>query len=67
MSGVAYEYMENYIRSLIGEHDGILKEMEEYARLNSVPIVHKEVARFLELMITVKKPLKILEVTLLFS
>ncbi|OAA82687.1 O-methyltransferase [Clostridium ljungdahlii] len=61
MSGVAYEYMENYIRSLIGEHDGILKEMEEYARLNSVPIVHKEVARFLELMITVKKPLKILE------
>ncbi|OBR94819.1 MULTISPECIES: O-methyltransferase [Clostridium] len=61
MSGVAYEYMENYIRSLIGEHDGILNEMEEYARLNSVPIVHKEVARFLELMITVKKPLKILE------
>lgn len=61
MSGVAYEYMEDYINSLIGEHDGVLKEMEKYARLNSIPIVHKEVARFLELMITVKKPLKILE------
>ncbi|MFL0196464.1 O-methyltransferase [Clostridium sp. WILCCON 0269] len=61
MSGVVHEYIEYYIKSLIEEHSGILKEMEDYASQNSVPIVQKEVARFLELMINIKKPLKILE------
>lgn len=61
MSGVVHEYIEYYIKSLIEEHSGILKEMEDYASQNSVPIVQKEIARFLELMINIKKPLKILE------
>jgi predicted O-methyltransferase YrrM len=53
--------MEEYIRGLIKEHNGILRELEEYAKNNFVPIVHKEVARFLEVMVSIKKPLKILE------
>jgi predicted O-methyltransferase YrrM len=61
MKGITYDYMEQYIRSLIEDHNGILKELEDYANQNNVPIVHKEVARFLELMINIKKPLKILE------
>lgn len=61
MSGITHDYMEQYIRSLIKDHNGILKELEDYAHNNSVPIIHKEVAKFLELMITLKKPLKILE------
>lgn len=61
MNGVTYDYMEQYIRSLIEDNNGTLKELEDYAHQNNVPIVHKEVARFLELMITIKKPLKILE------
>ncbi|MCT8976917.1 O-methyltransferase [Clostridium sp. CX1] len=61
MSGVAYEYMEHYIRGLIEEHEGILKELEDYGHNNFVPIIQKEVAKFLELMIQMKKPIKILE------
>ncbi|NMM65598.1 O-methyltransferase [Clostridium sp. P21] len=61
MKGITYDYMEQYIRSLIEEHSGYLKQLEDYAHENNVPIVHKEVARFLELMINIKKPLKILE------
>ncbi|NEZ45978.1 O-methyltransferase [Clostridium niameyense] len=61
MSKIAYDYMEDYIRSLIPEHTGEIKELENYAKENLVPIVHKEVANFLELMINIKKPSKILE------
>lgn len=61
MKGITYDYMDQYIRYLINDHSGVLKELEDYAHENNVPIVHKEVARFLELMINIKKPLKILE------
>lgn len=61
MSGITYDYMEHYIKGLIPEHTGILKEMELYAEENSVPIIQKEVGKFLELMITLKNPLRILE------
>ena len=61
MSGIMYDYMENYIRSLIPENENVLKELEEYAKENDVPIVQKETANFLELMINLKKPKKILE------
>lgn len=61
MSGITYDYMEQYIRSLIPENCDILKELEQYAKNNSVPIIQKEVGKFLELMITLKRPVKILE------
>lgn len=61
MSKIMYDYIENYIRKLIPEKQGLLKELEEYAKENNVPIVQKETAKFLELMVTIKKPLKILE------
>ncbi|PRR77016.1 putative O-methyltransferase [Clostridium liquoris] len=61
MSGITYDYMEEYIRGLIKESNPILTELEEYAYENHVPIIHKEVGRFLELMINIKKPKKILE------
>ncbi|WP_373898528.1 O-methyltransferase [Haloimpatiens sp. FM7315] len=61
MSGVTYEYMETYLRKLIPEKQGVLKELEEFAHNNAVPIVQKETAQFLELMINMKKPKRILE------
>lgn len=61
MSGITHEYMEQYIRSLIDEKSEVLKEMEKFARQNSVPIVQKETGKFLEFIVNVKKPLKILE------
>lgn len=61
MSGITYDYMESYLRSLIPERKGILKDLENFAKVKSVPIVQKETAEFLELMIKLKKPKRILE------
>ena len=61
MSGITYDYMEEYLRKLIGENSGKLKEMENFAKENGVPIVQKETGRFLEFMVNMKRPLKILE------
>ncbi|MEG2353224.1 MAG: O-methyltransferase [Clostridium sp.] len=61
MSGITYDYMEEYLRGLIGETNNALKELEEYAEKNRVPIAQKETANFLEFMINLKKPKKILE------
>lgn len=61
MSNITYDYMEEYIRGLIPERTGFLRELEIYAKENEVPIIQKEVARFLELFVSIKKPRKILE------
>ena len=61
MSGITYDYMEEYIRGLIPDRINILKEIEDFARENKVPIVQKETAKFLEFMVNMKKPLRILE------
>lgn len=61
MSGITYDYMEKYLRELIPTHTGILKDLEEFALENGTPIVQKETAKFLELMITMNRPKKILE------
>lgn len=61
MSNITYDYMEEYIRSLIPERKGFLKELETFAKENEVPIIQSEVARLLELMVEIKRPKKILE------
>lgn len=61
MSGITYDYMEEYLRGLIGENKGVLKEIEDFAKENGVPIVQKEAGKFLEFMVSMKRPLKILE------
>ena len=61
MSGITYDYMQDYIRSLIPEGCGKYKDLEDFALENKVPIAQKETARFLEFMVNMKKPLRILE------
>ena len=61
MSGITYDYMELYLKQLIPNNTGILEELENFAIENRVPIVQKETAKFLELMITMNRPKKILE------
>lgn len=61
MSKITYDYMEEYIRSLIPDRKGTLKEIEDFARENGVPIVQKESGVFLEFMTSMKKPKRILE------
>ncbi len=61
MSDITYDYMEDYIRGLIPDRSGILKEIEDFARENKVPVVQKETGVFLEFMCSMKKPKRILE------
>lgn len=61
MSGITYDYMEEYIRNLIPDSEGKFKELEEFAKENGVPIAQKETIKFLEFMVSMKKPLRILE------
>lgn len=61
MSGITHDYMEQYLRELIPSNTGILEDLERFALENRVPIVQKETAKFLELMITMNRPKKILE------
>ena len=61
MSGITHDYMEDYIRNLIPESTDKFKELEDFAKDNKVPIAQKETAKFLEFMVSMKKPLRILE------
>lgn len=61
MSGITHDYMEEYIRGLIPESKNNLKILEEFAKENAVPIVQKEAGKFLEFMVSMKKPMRILE------
>lgn len=62
MSNINYEYVVEYLRSLVPERKGQLKEMEEYAEENHVPIIEPESAQFLKMMIVMNKPKRILEI-----
>ncbi len=59
---IVYPYITSYIRGEIPERCGILKELEIFAEKNSVPIVQPETAKFLETMMCIKRPARILEV-----
>ncbi|MBO5060561.1 MAG: O-methyltransferase [Clostridia bacterium] len=59
---IVYPYITSYIRGEIPERCGILKELEEYAQENSVPIVQPETAKLLEVLMCIKRPMRILEV-----
>lgn len=61
MSGITYDYMSKYLKGLIGESQGVIKELEDFAQEHNVPIVREETARLIEFMVTTKKPKRILE------
>lgn len=61
MNGITHDYMHDYINSLIKDSAGKYKEMEDFAIENKVPIAQKETAKFLEFMVSMKRPKKILE------
>ncbi len=59
---IVHPYITEYLREVIPESDGILKELEAYADENSVPIVQPETAQFLKTLVRMKNPERILEV-----
>lgn len=56
------EYIEDYILSVIPESEDYLKKLELYADENHIPIVEREVAQFLRVLIKIHRPKKILEI-----
>ncbi|MFA5576446.1 MAG: O-methyltransferase [Tissierellaceae bacterium] len=62
MSQINEEYIEEYIRALLPDKQGYLKELEDYALEFHIPIVEPEVAQFLKLLLKMNKPKNILEV-----
>ena len=62
MNHINEEYIEDYIRSLLPKRKDYLKEMEEYAEENHVPIVEPEVAQLLKVLLKIRKPKNILEI-----
>jgi len=59
---ICYDYINDYIRNTIKKSEGILKELEQFAKENHVPIVHPEVAKLLQVIGMTKKPTRILEI-----
>lgn len=59
---ICYDYINDYIRNTIRKSEGILKELEEFANKNHVPIVHPEVAKLLQVIGMIKRPSRILEI-----
>ncbi len=57
---VNYE-IQDYIRNLSKFEDESLFQLEKYARENHVPIIEPEVARFIQMIIRLKKPARVLE------
>lgn len=51
-----------YIANLIAKQKFGNKQMEEYAKENYVPIVRKDTANLLRVLVSMKKPLRILEI-----
>lgn len=61
MPNINYDYIENYLRNLKEVHDEKLLEMIEYAEENHVPIVERESEEFINFLISMKEPKKVLE------
>lgn len=62
MSQINHDYINSYLTELIPQHEGILKELESYAKEHNTPIVTPDVAGLLKTMINSVKAKNILEV-----
>lgn len=59
---ISYDYVNEYIRQTIKSSDGIIKELEDFAQNNGIPIIQPEVAKLLLVLGSILKPFRILEV-----
>ncbi len=62
MSNINESSVEEYIRSLVPQRESFLNEIEKYAELNHVPIIHPEVAQLIKVLLNIAKPKRILEI-----
>lgn len=62
MSKILYEKQLTYLSSLRKEPDELLKEMEEFAAGKRIPILDWKAAEFLEQIILIHRPKRVLEI-----
>jgi predicted O-methyltransferase YrrM len=60
-SGYIQDDVEEYLYQLLPERDGVIREMEEYAAQNGIPIIGPAVARFLSLLVQISGAKRIFE------
>ena len=51
----------NYLESFNKEDDALILEMEDFAKKNSVPILSRDSAKLMEILIQMKRPKRVLE------
>ncbi len=61
MNRILYPAQSRYLENLNKESDPLLEEMETFANQNNIPILSKDSAKFLELLINMVKPKRVLE------
>ncbi|RVU55229.1 O-methyltransferase [Anaerosphaera multitolerans] len=61
MSNINYDYIEEYIRSVIPRKTDNLFKLRNFAIEHNVPIVEEETEEFIKFLISIKKPEKMLE------
>lgn len=59
---INYEYIIRYLRDTLPKSEGLLKELEEYAKDNEVPISQPESIRMIEVLLKLMRAKRILEV-----
>jgi len=62
MSKIFYPSQEAYIKSFRKESEELFKEMEEFAKLHNVPILSWQSAEFIEQLVLMIKPKRVLEI-----
>jgi predicted O-methyltransferase YrrM len=61
MSKILYPAQLRYLEKFNKESDPLIEEMEFFAEQNNIPILSKDSAKFLELLIKITKPKRVLE------
>lgn len=59
---INYEYIIRYIRDTIPKRTGFIKDMEDFAKANDVPISQPESIRMIEIILKLMRAKKVLEV-----
>lgn len=62
MNYVTEDYLNDYLRTVQPLYDGVLGDIQREAIKNNVPIIPHETARLLSVLLSLKKPNKILEI-----
>ncbi|TFZ40686.1 O-methyltransferase [Soehngenia longivitae] len=62
MSYIINDKVINYIQSLYSEESKFLNELRTYANINKIPILQKETAQLLKVLLKMIKPKEILEI-----